>query len=179
MTNPPPDEPAEAAVSPDPAAASDQPTEVNEPTGSPEPAPSAPTPPPGTPAPAAGGYFGGPPYPPGGQFPPGMPYPPGAPFAPVPRPPRMPWVNPARRGLVAAVAAAVAVVLLGGGIGIGIAIAPSGNHHGPRFERGVDGFPGRYGRLPNAQFPGPGQHQHVLPAAPSSGSATPSSSPSR
>ena len=190
MTNPPPDEPAEgaspdpAAPSPEPAAACEQPTRADQPAdsaGAAEPPQPAPAPPPAAPAPAAGTYFGGPPYPPGGQYPPGMPYPAGAPFAAVPRPPRMPWVNPARRGLVAGLAAAAAVVLLGGGIGIGIAIAPSGNHHGPRFERGVDGFPGlrpgQFGRLPNAQFPG--RHQQA-PAAPSSGSsATPSSSPTR
>lgn len=174
MTNPPPDEPAEAAASPDPAAAADQPASSDQPThadrpagaASPEPPQPAPAPPPVAPAPAVGGYFGGPPYPPGMSYPP---------FAPVARPPRMPWVNPARRGLVAGIAAAVAVVLLGGGIGIGIAIAPSGNHHGPRFERGDGGYPGlhpgQFGRLPNAQFPHP---------APSSGSsATPSSSPTR
>jgi hypothetical protein len=76
----------------------------------------------------------------------------GAPFAPVPR---VPWINPQRRGQLIGAAVVAALVLLGAGFGIGYAAAPSGPDHGVRIERGVPGkLLGPYGRHPNRPFPG-------------------------
>jgi hypothetical protein len=62
-------------------------------------------------------------------------------FAPVPRRPRLPWINPARRGLITAVGVVTALVLFGAGIGVGVAIGDDGHHrNGPGpFQRVGDG----------------------------------------
>ena len=65
------------------------------------------------------------------------------PFAPVARAPRAPWVNPARRGHLAALALVGALLFGGGGVLLGHAMSNHGDRHGVmRFERG----------------PGPGEH---------------------
>lgn len=104
MTTPPPDEPNES-----PASA------ASEPAGPP------PTPPAGPPpAPPAG-----PPAPP----PRGPDY---AGFAPVARPPRVPWVNPARRTQLVGWSVVAALLLIGAGFGIGYAVGGSDDdHYGP------------------------------------------------
>jgi hypothetical protein len=102
-------------------------------------------------------------------------------FAPIPRAPRVPWTNPARRGPVIIVSLVAAVVLLGAGLLGGWALS-SGHGHDHGF-RGYDRMghanygPGPAG--PNARFgpnaprgPGTGP-QHGGAAAP-----TPSSLPS-
>jgi hypothetical protein len=82
--------------------------------------------------------------------------PPGQPFAPVARAPRTPWVNPARRGHVAAVAIVLALVFGGGGVLLAHVVTHHGRQNGVvRFQRvpgmGGPGF-GR-GQLPRRQFP--------------------------
>lgn len=68
-------------------------------------------------------------------------------FAPVPR---VPWVNPDRRGHLAATGVAAAVLLLAAGFGIGYAAAPDhGNHY-----RHVRMHPGMLRQAPNL-YPGP------------------------
>lgn len=51
-------------------------------------------------------------------------------FAPQQRAPRAPWVNPARRSKLTAVAVGAAVVLFGAGFGIGWAASDGGGGHG-------------------------------------------------
>lgn len=66
-------------------------------------------------------------------------------FAPVPRAPREPWVNPAKRVPAAIAAGLIAIVLIGGGFAAGFA---TGHHDGDRavrvrFQPGLrDDFPG-------------------------------------
>jgi hypothetical protein len=77
------------------------------------------------------------------------PYPPG--FAPVPRPPRMPWINPARRAHVAGASVVAALALLGAGVGIGWAAAPGGHREAPYRMEFRPGYylPGMGGYLPH------------------------------
>jgi hypothetical protein len=135
----------------------------------PAPAPAETTAPAGTTPPAAAL----PPPPPGDQ----------AVFAPIPRAPRIPWVNPARRGHVLAAAIVAALVLLGGGIGIGAAIGSGGHHrHGPeQMYRGGYG-PGMQGGgiyvVPGRPMPYPGKklRRHMqLPAVSTPATPSPSS----
>jgi hypothetical protein len=51
-------------------------------------------------------------------------------FAPVPRPPRVPWLNPARRTQFAGSAIVAAVLLIGAGFGIGYAVGGSKDDDG-------------------------------------------------
>ena len=95
-----------------------------------QPATATPPPPPATPPPATP--------------PPAMPYP----FMPVPRPPRAPWVNPAKRLQVGAAALALALVCGAAGIAIGWAASDGHGDRGFRMER-----PGLYGGY---FVPGPG-----------------------
>lgn len=91
-------------------------------------------------------------------------------FAPVARPARAPWVNPAKRAPVAIAAGLIAVVLLGGGFAAGYA---AGHHNRDgvvrvRFQPGDRNFPG----MPM----GPGyqdRRDHMYPNLP-----TPSTTPS-
>ena len=106
----------------------EQPTAADPPTGE----TSSPTPPP---PPIA--------QPPAYAQPP-MPYP----FMPVARPPRAPWVNPAKRLQVGAVALALALVCGAAGIAIGWAASDGHGDRGMRIER-----PGFYGGY---LLPGPG-----------------------
>ena len=109
--------------------------------------------------------------------------PPGYPFAPIARPPRTPWVNPARRGHVAAAAIVGALVFGAGGLLIGHAVSDHGNSHGERHivrmgpGEGMN-VPG-YGR---GQYPrrpyGPGQQGPNGPNE-QSPSNVPSSSPTK
>jgi hypothetical protein len=129
--------------------------------------------PPGGADPAAAAPAPGPGY----QPPyPGGPYPPQAPFAAVPRPPRVPWVNPDRRSHVVGAGVLGGLVVLAAGFGIGYAVAPSGHDgRGPglRIERGGAYFPGRMVPGPAGQFPVPGNRQRRLPGAPAASSAAP------
>jgi hypothetical protein len=50
-------------------------------------------------------------------------------FAAVPRPPRVPWVNPARKTQLAGWAVVASVLLIAAGFGIGYAVAGSDDHH--------------------------------------------------
>lgn len=63
--------------------------------------------------------------------------PPAAPFAPVERAPRTPWVNPARRGHLAAAAVVGALIFGGGGMLIGHAVTGHNEHRSgvQRMER--------------------------------------------
>jgi hypothetical protein len=124
MTTPPPDDEPTSQIPPEPAAAPAEPAPQPEPAMAQSPQP--------TPGPYA--YAGGP-------------------FAPVARAPRTPWVNPARRGHVAAVAIVAAVVLGGGGILIGHAIADDDDHRGVVRYGPVDGYGPRYLPLPGVPQP--------------------------
>jgi hypothetical protein len=172
MTSTPPEEPTGPSPAPSPAMP---------PTGQDLPRADSPvTPPAGSPAAPPTGSPGGPADATGpiGFPPPGAatehPFPPQAapgpwatpaaefsPFQPVYRPPRAPWVNPARRSHLVGAAVVAGLVLLAAGFGIGYAAAPSG-HNGPqRIERGGGYLPGQ-GQLrggPGGQFPGNGQRQ--------------------
>lgn len=98
---------------------SDEPTQPAEPVP-PAAEPATPPAPAATPAPAAA--------------PPGYAY---ATFAPLPRAPRVPWVNPARRGHVVGAAIVGALIALGAGFGIGFAVAGSGDGgHGHMYRNG-------------------------------------------
>jgi hypothetical protein len=96
---------------------------------------------------------------------------PSAVFQPVPRAPRVPWVNPDRRSQVVGSSIIAALVLLGAGFGIGYASSSDGHgDSGPaRMERG-GGFPpglreGRVGHFPGGQLPGNHQRgMYPLPA---------------
>jgi hypothetical protein len=112
--------------------------------------------------------------PPPPQPPPALPaaaYPAPDPFAPIPRPPRTPWIAPQRKGAVIAISIVAALALLGAGVGIGAAAFGATDNHGPvRFER-----PGPYG---GQGFPGfPNGPRHRTPA-PRPTTPTPSPSPS-
>ena len=175
-STPPPGEPPEAANEASASSALDAPT-TETPAAA---APAAEAPAVGAPssaAPPAGPQqqFGPPPgFPPPGPVPP--PY---GGWAPVPRPPRVPWVNPDRRVHLAGAAIIAGLVLLAGGFGIGWAASSGDDHHrdlrghfgnlrGPDMMRG--GYPGMQiprGQLPQRQFPNPGQ-----PAAPATPSPT-------
>jgi hypothetical protein len=105
--------------------------------------------------------------------PPGYGYPAAAqqqyPFAPVPRPPREPWVHPRRRGMIAAIGVGAALICFGAGIGVGVAIAPGGDHnHRPIIMRPYD-MPNRgpgMGRLPRRGYPpGPGATRTPAPSS--------------
>ena len=154
MTTPPSDESADAT------------TPLSRPDAPPPGAETPPPPPPAAAAPAAP-----PPGPPMGADP-------GYAFAPVARPPRVPWVNPARRAHVVGVAAAGALVLLGAGIGIGFAASGDGHHRGGIYRmelrpgfRQLEEPPGRViYRIP-PRFPGSRQFP-TAPAATPSPSAT-------
>jgi hypothetical protein len=108
-------------------------------------------------------------------------------FAALPRPPRVPWVNPARRGHLAGAAAGAAVLLLAAGFGIGYAVAPAGDDgHGHRFGDGYG--PALHGRLlpgipgmPGMPGIRPGDRDRPYPAAPTATSvpATPSGTSTR
>ncbi len=97
----------------------------------------------------------------------------------MPRPPRVPWVNPDRRLHLTGAAIVAGLILLGGGFGIGWAASSGGDHHqdfrghygdlrGPGMMRG--GYPGQLpgGQLPRRQFPNPNP-----PATGAAPSATP------
>jgi hypothetical protein len=143
---------------------------------SPQPTPAEPAPPAESASPPAAAA---PPPPPAAAPPP-----PAAIFAPVPRAPRVPWVNPARRGNVIAAAVIAAVVLIGAGIGIGYAVAPSDRDHhrmGPGIYMvpGEGGYQGGYYPFPNRKMMKPGHHLRQVPQPPAktvpakpSGSAT-------
>ena len=103
------------------------------------------------------------------------------PFAPVYRAPRTPWVNPARRGHVAAAAIAGALIFGGGGLLVGHAVTGHDDHHArygvvgiePGDGMGGPGFGrGQYPRRPN----GPRQQRPNVPApstpVPPTGSST-------
>jgi hypothetical protein len=66
---------------------------------------------------------------------------PGHPFLPVAR---IPWINPDRRGHLAATAIVAALVLLLAGFGIGYAVAPDNHrdHYGPMYMRPAVLVPG-------------------------------------
>lgn len=125
----------------------------NEP-GAPGPTPPTPPPAPTPPAPT-------PPEPPPTGA--GAPYAPPAaagPFAPVPRPHRVPWVNPTRRLAAGLIAAAVMLACFGAGIGAGWGIFGSGTPGPAHVRPGPwprDGFrvPGPYTRM----GPGHGPNQ--------------------
>ncbi|MDQ2750362.1 MAG: hypothetical protein M3Y44_12680 [Actinomycetota bacterium] len=157
------------------------PAEPAEPIGPAEPAPVDATTAPGPAVP--------PPWPPGPPEPPGPPpgyYPwqPAAyPFAPVARAPRTPWVNPARRGHVAA-AALVGALIFGGG---GLLIGHAASDHGDRSERHgiIRQDPGQgikdpgFGRGQRPRRPGlPGPPGPNVPATPAP-TSVPSGSPTR
>jgi hypothetical protein len=91
------------------------------------------------------------------------------PFAPVPRPPRTPWIAPQRKFAATAIAIAAAVVLLVVGGVAGWAIADRGPQvRNVQFDR-----PG-FGDGPR-QFPGPNGGHRNFPRVPLP-SATPSPS---
>jgi len=78
----------------------------------------------------------------------------------VPRPPKVPWIAPQRKGAVIAIAIAAALVFLGAGVGIGAAAFGGSDRHGPvRIERP------RYGEGPLPGYPGipKGPRHHQLP----------------
>ena len=127
MSTPPNDEPPAAA---------DQPTESQPPTPPPPPAPPP---------------HAMPPVPPGGM--PDQQYA----FAAIPRAPRVPWINPARRGHVTATAIGAALVVLLAGIGIGWAVTPT--HHRYRFVPAFRFMPGGY-------FPGELRNPYGYPRFP-------------
>jgi hypothetical protein len=123
-----------------------------------EPAEASPPPP----APAESTAATPPPAPPADQS---------AVFAPVPRAPRVPWVNPARRGNVIAAAVIAAVAFIGAGIGIGYAIAPSDRDHHERYRMGPGIYmvPGEYGGQGYYPMPGklrPGKRMGNFPNGP-------------
>jgi hypothetical protein len=100
------------------------------------------------------------------------------PFAAVPRPPRVPWVNPDRRPHVIGSAIVAALVLLGAGFGIGYAAAPSDHgRYGPQhMQPGMQFQPGQGGIAPGriGKFPGPGKQRPGGPGnAPFPASSTP------
>jgi hypothetical protein len=147
--------------------AGEPPEAANEPVAVP---PGADAPTTEGPAAAAPPHSGPPPLgpPPGGYPPPPGYPPPSAGWAPVPRPPRVPWVNPDRRLHLVGAAVIAALVLLAGGFGIGYAASSGHDHHGDmRMDRGNfgdlrgpgmmrGGYPdmhGPRGQLP--QFPNP------------------------
>jgi hypothetical protein len=118
--------------------------------------------------------------------PPGQPWPPAGypyPFAPVYRAPRTPWVNPARRGHVAAAAIVGALVFGGGGLAIGHALADHGDHHGRQGVvrigpgEGMNGPGVGRGQFPRRQI-GPRQ-QRPNPPSPSAPTPSPTGSPTR
>ena len=114
----------------------------------------------GTPAPGAPPPDEAPAPPP--SAPPPVPPPSAAPpppwLAPVPRAPRVLWINPARRVHVIGAAAVAGLVLLGAGIGIGWGTSGDGHDHrgGYRLELGPGYFPqGPRGALLPHRFPAP------------------------
>jgi hypothetical protein len=156
----PPDQPANDRPgpdsAPDPAAATPAP-------GTPPPATPPTMPTPAMPPPAA-------PEPTAPDFVPGL-----APFAPVARAPRTPWVNPARRGHVAAAVIVGALVFGGGGVLVGHALTGDGHDRDGfgRFERG----PGMRGPDFGPHMrPQPGGPRHNVPNVPSAPSSAPSGS---
>jgi hypothetical protein len=76
----------------------------------------------------------------------------------VPRPPKTPWINPARRTRALTSGIVAAVILLGGGIGIGVAIGDTGGSSHPRFAPASDrgGFGANLGRGAQRDHRGPG-----------------------
>ncbi len=135
MTSQPPDDPTPPAQG---APAESTAPIAPSPTPSPSPSP-APAPPPAAAAPAAA--------------PPVI-------FQAIPRPPRVPWVNPDRRSHVIGSSVIAGLVLLGAGFGIGYASSSdSHDRSGPvRLQRG-GGFPpglrdGRMMPFPGHQLPG-------------------------
>ncbi|PZS20590.1 MAG: hypothetical protein DLM57_00805 [Pseudonocardiales bacterium] len=97
----------------------------------------------------------------------------------------MPWVNPARRGHVAAAAIVGALLFGGGGLLVGHAVSGHGDHRGGmRLERGPGpggGAPG-FGRDPRFRNGGgPRPNVPIGPNGPGLPRPTPtaSSSPSR
>jgi hypothetical protein len=149
------------------------------------------TPPPDEPAevagqtPAEATTVPGPAVPPTGPHqPPGVPWQPAAyPFAPVARAPRAPWVNPARRGHVAAAAIVGALLFGAGGLLIGHVTSDRGGGNGDRHGvvrigpgQGMKnpGFGhGQYPRRPGGQAPQvPNGPASSAPATVPSGSPT-------
>lgn len=112
---------------------------------------------------------------------------PGQPFAPIPRPHRVPWVNPARRLPVALVALGIALACCGGGIGIGWAAGSSGSAPGQiRIQRGpmpggAFGLPGRRafgpGQLPRRNQQAPGRPRGAAPGGNPAPSPAPTGAP--
>ena len=99
--------------------------------------------------------------------PPPYAYPAGDPFAPVPRPPKVPWIAPQRKGAAIGISIVAALLLLGGGVGIGAAAFGNDDHNnGPayRFERPGPG----YGKGPFQGYPG-------MPKGPRNGQQAPAS----
>jgi hypothetical protein len=74
------------------------------------------------------------------------------------RPPREPWVNPAKRAQLIAMSAVLAFVLLFGGLAVGFAVG----HH--RAERQLDSrFEGGYGPLQGPLRGPAGAHPRYAP----------------
>jgi hypothetical protein len=103
-------------------------------------------------------------------------------FAPVPRPPRTPWINPARRGHIVGAAIIAALVLIAGGFGIGYAAAPSGDRHDNPYRMYRGGYGPMMGDPMGGRFVGPGMRGNrnnpfPAPGAPATpATPTPSSS---
>jgi len=103
------------------------------------------------------------------------------PFAAVPRGPRVPWVNPARRGHLVAAAVVGALAFGGGGLLVGHALTDRGDHRGgvSRFEDGPGAGGHGFGR---EHHPREGDRPpHIGPHGPGGAgpALTPSGSPTR
>jgi hypothetical protein len=145
------------------------------------------TPPPDEPAETVPAASAPPPSPPAAPPAPAAALPPAQPaaenpvFAPVPRAPRVPWVNPARRSHVVGAAVIGTVVALGAGFGIGFAVAPSDNDHHRPYDMYRNGYgPGMRGHLgwypARGQMLVPGKGMYQLPPGATAPPATPSPS---